>query len=76
MVGRYDYQYFLKDNCWKVYVNQAPYHSVRKNLMAKPAPIGTMPVILGAGWSAVLLHEASGTWFGSRLESKKHFSLL
>lgn len=30
------------------------------NLSAKAAPAGSMPVVLGAGWPAVLLHEAVG----------------
>lgn len=29
-------------------------------LEAKPTPAGTMPVVLGPGWPAVLLHEAVG----------------
>lgn len=32
----------------------------RINLQAEAAPAGTMPVILGAGWPGVLLHEALG----------------
>ena len=30
------------------------------NLEAVPAPAGTLPVVLGAGWPGVLLHEAVG----------------
>lgn len=32
----------------------------RVNLQAKAAPAGLMPVVLGAGWPGVLLHEAVG----------------
>ena len=31
-----------------------------QNLEAQPAPAGLMPVVLGPGWPAVLLHEAVG----------------
>ena len=30
------------------------------NLDARPAPAGTMDIVLGAGWPGVMLHEAVG----------------
>jgi TldD protein len=41
------------------YVNEAV-HAALTNLEARPAPAGTMTVVLGAGWPGVLLHEAVG----------------
>ncbi|CAM3791779.1 metalloprotease TldD [Parendozoicomonas haliclonae] len=57
--GRGDYSMFFKDNLWKKYAAEA----VRQacvNLDAVAAPAGAMPVVLGAGWNGVLLHEAVG----------------
>jgi TldD protein len=56
--GRFDYAYFtseiLQDYARKA-VDQA-----LVNLDARPAPAGTMTVVLGPGWPGVLLHEAVG----------------
>jgi TldD protein len=41
------------------YVSEAV-HAALTNLEARPAPAGTMTVVLGAGWPGVLLHEAVG----------------
>ena len=41
------------------FISQA-IHGAVINLQAKPAPAGEMPVVLGAGWPGVLLHEAVG----------------
>jgi TldD protein len=35
-------------------------HQARVNLAARPAPAGTMSVVLGPGWPGILLHEAIG----------------
>jgi TldD protein len=56
--GRFDYAYFteavLEDYATRA-VDQA-----LVNLRAQPAPAGTMTVVLGPGWTGVLLHEAVG----------------
>jgi len=57
--ARADYRYFLEDNRGLGYVEKAVQEALT-NLHAMDAPAGTMPVILGSGWSGVLLHEAVG----------------
>lgn len=56
--GRFDLQYF-DEAILQQYVDQAVNQAL-VNLEAKPAPAGEMPVILGAGWPGILLHEAVG----------------
>ena len=56
--GRFDYSYFTAE-VTDTYVD----HALRRallNLESESAPAGTFPVLLGAGWPAVLLHEAIG----------------
>jgi TldD protein len=57
--GRGDYLSFFSDDELSFYAKQAVREGLT-NLSAKPAPAGTMPVVLGAGWPGVLLHEAVG----------------
>ncbi|MBI5923803.1 MAG: metalloprotease TldD [Betaproteobacteria bacterium] len=56
--GRFDYAYFT-DTMLRDYASRAV-HQASVNLSAKPAPAGTMTVVLGAGWPGILLHEAIG----------------
>ena len=56
--GRFDYAYFT-DEMLAQYAQQAV-HQALTNLDARPAPAGTMTVVLGAGWPGILLHEAIG----------------
>ncbi|QFU24632.1 metalloprotease TldD [Shewanella eurypsychrophilus] len=62
--GRHDYQVLMETddaglpNCFSFAREAVRQASV--NLTAIDAPAGEMPVILGAGWPGVLLHEAVG----------------
>ena len=56
--GRFDYTYFT-DAVLEDYARKAV-HQALVNLDARPAPAGTMTVVLGAGWPGILLHEAIG----------------
>ena len=56
--GRFDYSYF-SDEVLQDYAQKAV-HQALVNLDARPAPAGSMTVVLGAGWPGILLHEAIG----------------
>ncbi|MDT3678203.1 MAG: metalloprotease TldD [Burkholderiaceae bacterium] len=56
--GRVDFAHF-DDERIERYVDEAV-HAALTNLDARPAPAGTMTVVLGPGWPGVLLHEAVG----------------
>ncbi|PKQ42755.1 metalloprotease TldD [Pseudomonas sp. YY-1] len=57
--GRTDYRYFLEEDRAMGYAREALRQAL-VNLEAIAAPAGSMPVVMGAGWSGVLLHEAVG----------------
>ncbi|TSA57145.1 MAG: metalloprotease TldD [Methylophilaceae bacterium] len=56
--GRFDYSYFT-DEILHDYAKKAVHQAII-NLDARPAPAGSMTVVLGAGWPGILLHEAIG----------------
>jgi TldD protein len=56
--GRFDYGYFT-DAVLNDYAQKAAQQALL-NLEARPAPAGTMTVVLGSGWPGILLHEAIG----------------
>ena len=62
--GRTDYRFFLEkggrtEDRAMGYAREALRQAL-VNLEAIAAPAGSMPVVMGAGWSGVLLHEAVG----------------
>ncbi|WKN23282.1 metalloprotease TldD [Azotobacter vinelandii] len=57
--GRTDYRFFLDEERAMGYAREAVRQAL-VNLETIPAPAGTLPVVLGPGWSGVLLHEAVG----------------
>jgi TldD protein len=56
--ARTDYSHFT-DDVIESYAQLAVSQAL-VNLEARPAPAGTMTVVLGPGWPGVLLHEAIG----------------
>jgi len=56
--GRYLLDYFT-DEILEGYAKKAVKQSL-VNLDARPAPAGSMTVVLGSGWPGILLHEAIG----------------
>ncbi|MEZ0471968.1 metalloprotease TldD [Luteimonas salinilitoris] len=57
--GRHSYEELLADGKPERFAREALRQAL-VNLEAVDAPAGVMPVVLGAGWPGVLLHEAVG----------------
>jgi len=68
--GRFSYSHVTDATVWRRAVEEA----VRQagiNLESRPAPAGEMPVVLGAGWPGILLHEAIGHGLEGDFNRKK-----
>ena len=57
--GRTLYDLYMTPAIWKAGVDEAIRQAL-VNLESTPAPAGEVPVVLGAGWPGILLHEAIG----------------
>ncbi len=68
--GREGYARFIAPDAWRSYVDEALRQAL-VNLEAEPAPAGEMEVVLGPGWTGVLLHEAVGHGLEGDFNRKK-----
>lgn len=57
--GREGYAKFITPDAWRAQVDEALRQAL-VNLEAEAAPAGEMEVVLGHGWTGILLHEAIG----------------
>ena len=68
--GRTVYGDFVSEAAWQHQVDEALRQALI-NLEAEPAPAGEMEVVLGPGWTGVLLHEAVGHGLEGDFNRKK-----
>ena len=70
MGGRETYETYLLTDTWQGAVDEALRQAL-VNLESVAAPAGEMPVVLGPGWPAILLHEAIGHGLEGDFNRKK-----
>ena len=68
--GRHGYAAMTDPALWRASVDEALRQAL-VNLDSRPAPAGEMPVVLGAGWPGILLHEAIGHGLEGDFNRKK-----
>ena len=68
--GRIGYARMIDPANWKAQADEA-IRQAMVNLESVPAPAGEMPVVLGAGWSGILWHEAIGHGLEGDFHRKK-----
>ena len=68
--GRTGYEIYMEPGHWQGAVDEALRQAL-VNLDSVEAPAGTLPVVLGAGWPGILLHEAIGHGLEGDFNRKK-----
>jgi TldD protein len=68
--GREGYARYIAPGAWRAQVDEALRQAL-VNLEAEAAPAGEMEVVLGPGWTGVLLHEAVGHGLEGDFNRKK-----
>ena len=68
--GRVPFDAYMKPEAWKAAVDEALRQAL-VNLDSVATPAGEMPVVLGAGWPGILLHEAIGHGLEGDFNRKK-----
>ena len=68
--GRLPYEEFIGQEQWKDHADEA-LRIALVNLESVDAPAGEIPVVLGPGWPAVMLHEAVGHGLEGDFNRKK-----
>lgn len=67
--GRYGYDLLLTDENLSNFASKIK-EQIDAKIKAKPAPAGEFPVVLGNGWTGILLHEAVGHGLEADLNRK------
>jgi len=68
--GRFCYDLVTAPETWRGAVDEALRHAF-VNLESVAAPAGEMPVVLGSGWTGIMLHEAIGHGLEGDFNRKK-----
>ena len=68
--GRENYHEYMQEDSWQNAADEALRQALI-NLESISAPAGEMPVVLGPGWPAILLHEAIGHGLEGDFNRKK-----
>ena len=68
--GRETYESYINSDTWQMAIEEALRQAI-VNLGSVSAPAGEMPVVLGPGWPAILLHEAIGHGLEGDFNRKK-----